>query len=607
MLLDGRGRRRAARPSSSSTCSSCCSSSPATRPRATSISGGMLALIEHPTERAKLLAEPALLPTAVEEMLRWVLAGDATSAAPRRATPRSRGQKIRRATRSSCSTRRRTATRTCSPTRTRSTSRARPNDHVAFGIGGPHFCLGANLARARDPRDVRGAARAACPTSSSPGPVRAAALQLHQRAAPHAGALPRALTPRRETLRWRTSPTATRACSSTCSAAPRNASRTPSSNVGPSGTPDAPVEPAEPSAEQLAHAERLPAELRLGTSSWSFPGWKGIVYGEGATQARLARSGLAAYARHPLLRTVGLDRTYYARTPDRGLRALRRTGAARLPLPRESAGGADHRALSDARALRRRCAGRDNATFLDASWAEDTLVGPACDGLGDALGVILFQLPPQPAWALGGRERFAERLARFLGALPVGPVYAVELRTEKLLGDAYAQALDSAGAAHCFNVHPTMPDVALQAATIDPSRGRRWSSAGCSAATSATRPRASATARSTRSSTRIPARARDRRAVRGRRAARTSRVLRDQQQGRGLGAAVRVPARGGDRHASALTPGGRTPAGAVARIARSKARCASSRISSCADERSAASPFAATHDVPSGARSQQPR
>src|SRR5256712_8215740 len=36
------------------------------------ISGGMLALMQHPDERRRLLADPSLMPTAVEEMLRWV-------------------------------------------------------------------------------------------------------------------------------------------------------------------------------------------------------------------------------------------------------------------------------------------------------------------------------------------------------------------------------------------------------------------------------------------------------------------------------------------------------------------------------------------------------
>jgi len=65
-------------------------------------------------------------------------------------------------------------------------------------------------------------------------------------------------------------------------------------------------------ARASALAAQLPPTLRMGTSSWGFPGWKGIVYaGDRSTQA-LAREGLREYARHPLLRTVGLDRSYYA-------------------------------------------------------------------------------------------------------------------------------------------------------------------------------------------------------------------------------------------------------------------------------------------------------
>ncbi len=63
-----------------------------------------------------------------------------------------------------------------------------PNPHIAFGGGGPHFCLGANLARMEIKRAVRGARRPRAPRSRQLGDARPAALQLHQRHQAHAGA-----------------------------------------------------------------------------------------------------------------------------------------------------------------------------------------------------------------------------------------------------------------------------------------------------------------------------------------------------------------------------------------------------------------------------------
>ncbi len=110
------------------------------------ISHGMLALIEHPDERARLLADPSLLPSTVEEMLRW---GTPVMHFRRTATrdieiagqPIAEGDKVVIWYISA----NRDETVFADPYRfdiTRS-----PNEHVAFGGGGPHFCLGANLAR----------------------------------------------------------------------------------------------------------------------------------------------------------------------------------------------------------------------------------------------------------------------------------------------------------------------------------------------------------------------------------------------------------------------------------------------------------------------------
>jgi hypothetical protein len=80
------------------------------------------------------------------------------------------------------------------------------------------------------------------------------------------------------------------------------------------------VGPAEPSAELQRVATQLPREVRLGTSSWSFPGWHSMVYDRVASEAALAGDGLAAYAAHPLLRSVCIDRSFWFVEQDQAAR-----------------------------------------------------------------------------------------------------------------------------------------------------------------------------------------------------------------------------------------------------------------------------------------------
>ena len=74
---------------------------------------------------------------------------------------------------------------------------------------------------------------------------------------------------------------------------------------------------APATAESIDIAQKLSPQIYLGTSSWSFPGWDGLIYTGVFSDQKLARDGLPAYAQHPLCRTVGIDRTFYAPISER--------------------------------------------------------------------------------------------------------------------------------------------------------------------------------------------------------------------------------------------------------------------------------------------------
>jgi len=110
------------------------------------LTGGLLALLDSPDQLDRLRGDRALLPRAVEEILRWTTPVNYFRRTATRDTT-IRGQQIRAGEK--------VTLWYCSGNRDedvyddpfRFDITRWPNDHLAFGAGGAHYCLGANLAK----------------------------------------------------------------------------------------------------------------------------------------------------------------------------------------------------------------------------------------------------------------------------------------------------------------------------------------------------------------------------------------------------------------------------------------------------------------------------
>ncbi|HET9976229.1 MAG TPA: DUF72 domain-containing protein [Burkholderiaceae bacterium] len=204
--------------------------------------------------------------------------------------------------------------------------------------------------------------------------------------------------------------------------------------------------------------------LFLGTSSWSFPGWRGLVWDDrGYADAELSRHGLVAYAQHPLFGTVSLDRTFYrALDADTYGRLARQVPAAFRFIVKAPA------EITDA-TLRIPESGAPlapNPHFLDPERALDIAVRPAVRGLGDKLGVLVFQLSPLAGPWLREPQALLDELGALwravVPALPAGTCAALELRDARALTPSLTEQLMAHGVRYCVGLHDRMPSMTEQ-------------------------------------------------------------------------------------------------------------------------------------------------
>jgi cytochrome P450 len=110
------------------------------------LSSGLLCLLEHPDQLAALRPDPGLISGAVEEILRYQ---NPLHYFRRTATADTavRGQEIKRGEKLGMIYTSANRDEDVFDRPFEFDIRRSPNEHVGFGGGGPHFCLGASLAK----------------------------------------------------------------------------------------------------------------------------------------------------------------------------------------------------------------------------------------------------------------------------------------------------------------------------------------------------------------------------------------------------------------------------------------------------------------------------
>ena len=206
-----------------------------------------------------------------------------------------------------------------------------------------------------------------------------------------------------------------------------------------------------PPADLVALGHSIPANIKLGVSTWTYDGWTGDVYHRPYRGAEPARR-LEEYARYPLFGTVGIDSAYYEPPSEEVLAAYARG------LPR----GFPCVSKVWDRITAKRLERQVNPDFLNADLFKDAVLGPFARAFRDHVGCFVFEFQAMRGRDLPEPASWVEQLDCFLQQLPRDFRYAVELRNPGLLTDAHGAVLARHGVAHVFNSWNEMPPIGEQ-------------------------------------------------------------------------------------------------------------------------------------------------
>ncbi|MEP7227118.1 MAG: DUF72 domain-containing protein [Gemmatimonadales bacterium] len=213
-----------------------------------------------------------------------------------------------------------------------------------------------------------------------------------------------------------------------------------------------------PGFERLA--SRIPPLVRFGTSTWNYPGWRGLVYHRDYGPKGAAARMLEEYAAFPLFRTVGIDSSYYGPPTEAVLRSYAGHSPPGFPFVSKVWSQLTVHTFTKAQDPGR--AGKVNPDFLNADLFMEEIYQPYQRHFADHTGPFIFEFQTLAKSSGIDAERFASRLDEFFSALPREGQFAVEIRNEEFLTPMYFAVLREHGVAHVFSSWTRMPPIGHQ-------------------------------------------------------------------------------------------------------------------------------------------------
>lgn len=205
----------------------------------------------------------------------------------------------------------------------------------------------------------------------------------------------------------------------------------------------------------------------LGGSSWKYEGWLGSVYEEGryltrrkVSMKRFQEHCLGEYAE--TFKTVGVDATFYQFPTEKLLTGWMTATPADFKFGFKVTSDITVKYFPNLPQHGVK-AGRVNDHFLNADLFVQHFLEP-CRAFREKVGVLMFEFSQFHKGDYAHGRDFVADLDKFLGRLPKGWNYAVEIRNRTFLHPEYFQTLARHGVAHLFNHWTLMPPVDEQLA-----------------------------------------------------------------------------------------------------------------------------------------------